>query len=173
MADDKLQTVKVKMSALWTFGLMLWIVIGIILLVTLALVLSFLVTALPKISSALNSVGALSSAGAGIYGGSSSGGSGAGSSYGNGSSGASSQQGNAALNYLQGLATQTKSDVDGGNWSGAASELGAINSTLSQVPSSQLPSWLMPDLAAAGQAITNRNATAFDAIYNQISQSMG
>ena len=161
MADEKLEVVKVKMSPLWTFRLVLWIVIGVVVLLSMIFAVMTVVALMPKISAALGAAGALS----GMVGGGGYDGQG---NYSNG--------GNTGSNieaYMESLAAQLRTDIDAGNWDAAAADLGRINDTVSLVPASQLPSGLTDALRAMGSAISSRNKTAADLVFSQMEQLGG
>ena len=158
MSDDKLQVVKVKMGPLFTFGLILWVIIGVIVLLAIVGAIVAAVTIVPKLVASLGAVGAL--AGMGNY-------------NGTGGSGNYVSNGSGPQAYLEGLAVQLHDYIDQGNWSAARDKLNEINNTVALVPSSQLPAGLKQALSGMGQAISSRNKTAADAIFNMLNQTMG
>ncbi len=168
MAGDRITEVKPRMGFLWSIFLIIWIVIGLILLAVLVLGTLAMIALLPKISGALSTVSALSSLGSGTggvtgnnnYGGSSLNGSGSGN-----------QSASNAQSYLASLALQMQSDVNQGNWSAAGNEMNTIQTVLLQIPPSKLPSGLMQAITKLNQSIADRNATAFNNIFNQLSTS--
>jgi hypothetical protein len=166
MAGNNVQEVKVKLGPLWTIGAIIWIVIGLAILAMMLFGTLALISVLPKISSALSTVSTLSSLG---------GSGGAGGNYGgsgnNGTNGTNPPQFNTE-NYLINLAMQMHSAVDQGNWSAASGDMAVIEAALSQVPPSELPSGMAQEVSALNQSIASRNATAFNNIYNQLSQSI-